>query len=568
MQSNGINRGIVVNTFEGGLDLDTDARLIANNKLLDATNIDITKRGEQFVVTDLKGEEILFEIEDVTTLDAQIIGATNVSFLVKPTGENRPAIIVFYIRSDFKFIIKALYTDNYTSQLILQEDLSEEDYDFLSDSSIDLDVVGKFGYDVVYFVDNRREPRKIECVTYQTNSNVMTLTLNSEVDDDGYKRINLNLVSSSLPTDAHRVYVYAYKTGGPLVMTPENPLTDTVKFLNVNYSGSNIITFKVYPEDYGDYTFQIVYHKEGSEVYRNFTIGNPYQVMLSVGSFNSFIVALRDVNDMPAINQVNSWEFLYNGKSFVGYIDTATVIPGTTKVYTTEIEDPLNYVPDGYYQGADSANTYFRVISGVIADNDINNGDVVFSVDPTAIETDVRAAAILITEGNKDRLQNVTVHVPSSITVGGINYTFVQTVANDNVGREKISGSPNFTYTIEYGRDLSPTAVYSPQNVTLDVFVMSFIKESIGYSVTTRATISNAVSEDLTVNMRVRAVDTASQNETIPVITSVVIPAGTTAATAFDLHTDNFTNETTYGPVCVIDIVYTGPETITASNFC
>lgn len=568
MQTNGINRDVLVNTFEGGLDLDTDARLLANNKLRDAVNIDITKRGDQFVVKDLNGETILFSFESLATKDVYILAVTNVSFLIQPTSETRPAILVFYVTSEERFIIKALYTDNGTSQTILEEDLSSQDYLLLKDSTVDLDVVGKFGYDVVYFVDNRREPRKIECVTYQTNSNVMTLTLNSEVDGDGYKRVNLNLNSSSLPADATRVYVYAYKTGGPLSYIPINPLTESKKYLNVNYSGSNIIGFNIYPEDYGDYTFQIVYHKEGSEIYRNFTIGNPYQVQISVGSFNTFLIGLRSTLDQSSPAQTDSWEFLYNGNSFVGYIDTPTVQVGLTKVYLSEIEDPLNYVPDGYYQRADTFNTFFKVQSGVITEQDINNGTVLWTVQPSSIESDVRLAADLIQEGQFDRLNNVTIHVPQSISVGGVNYTFVETVANNNIGRLKRSVSNNYTYTIEYKKDLTPVTVYSPEGVFLDAFIISVVKFGSGYNVIGRAVLSNAVSQSVSVNLRIQAVDRASQNILPPALLTLIINSGETSAEGSVYHDENFGGEVDYGPICVLDITYSGPETITINNAC
>jgi hypothetical protein len=572
METNGVNRDIVVNTFEGGLDLDSDSRLIPPNKLRGSVNTDITKRGDQFIVTGLKGETILSVFEDSLYSEINMLAATNVSFLVHPTSLTRGAFLLFYTKSNesiSQFIVRAIYTDDNSTEVILVENISESDLLFLNDSTVDLDVVGKFGYDVVYFVDNRREPRKIECITYQTNSNVMTLTFNSEVEGVGYKQINLNLNSSALPTDPHRTYVYAYKTGGSINFNPVNPQTETVKYLDVNYSGSNTVSFKIYPEDYADYTFQIVYHKEGSLIYRNFIIGNPFQVQISVGSLNSFIIGLKSPSLFSfADNQLDSWEYLYNGVSFVGYIDTPTITLGVTKVYTSETVSEEFYVPDGFYQRADMLNTYFRVQSGVVTEQTTNNGNVSWSVLPESIEADVRASAELIDEESKNRLDFVNIHVPQTITVGGVDYTFVRTVANDDLGRSKISSSNNFTYQIEYKKDLTPVSTYAPDTVTLDVFIISVVKIPPGYQVIARAVVSSPVSQELEVNMRIGAIDVASGNILPPLLITATIESGFSDGQNTGFHNENFNGDVTYGPICVIDIVYSGPETIDIANVC
>lgn len=578
MDVRGKNRDILINTFEGGLDLDTDKRLVPNNKLVESKNIDITKRGDSFVAKDLGNEEILFEFEDTSSQEAFILGSVNANFLIEPTSETRPSILVFYVKEGFNFIIRALYTDDFSSEVILNEPINESDFNLLKDGSVDIERVGKFGYDSVYFVDNRRQPRKIDCVKYKTNDNEITLTLNSEIDEDGYKQINLFVNSPIAPNNAHRVYVYAYKTGGPLVYTPSNPSTETIKFVEISGSGSVPLAFDIYPEDYGDYTFQIVYHKEGSIIYRNFTIGDPFRAQVSIGSFNNYIIGLRDTNDSSSNDQVPSWDFLYEGNSFIGYIDTPTVEVGVTKVYLTEIEDPLNYVPDGYYQRADVFNTYFRVINGVIVDQDINNGDVVFSTNPSVITEDVKLAAQLVEEGNKNRLDGVTIHVPQTIEVGGITYNFINTVVNNTLEGNKKSQSNNYTYVIERPEDLTVVSNYSVNNITLEAFVISILRFGSGYNVTGRAFVDTPLSENMDVSIRVQAIDIESGNILPPAIINVTILSGDNFGEATVYHDENFSGggfeggsssgDVDYGPACVLSYTYLGPETITVLNAC
>lgn len=569
MEVRGKNKDVIINTFDGGLDLDTDKRLVPNNKLTLSENIDITKRGDSFVVKDIGSEQILFEFEDTTENGVVILGSQNVNFLIEPTSQTRPAILVFYVKEGFYFIVKALYTDDMSSETILSESITETDFNLLKDGSVDVERIGKFGYDAVYFTDNRRQPRKIDCVKYKTNDNSVTLSLNSDVDQGDYKQINLFVNSSIDPEIPHRVYVYAYKTGGPLVYTPSNPSTDTLKFVEVDSAGNFSVVFDIYPEDYGDYTFQIVYHKEGSITYRNFNIGDPFRVQISVGSFNNYIIGLRDTNDQSSQDQLSSWDFLYEGNSFIGYIDTETVQEGVTKVYLTETEDPLNYVPDGYYQRADVFNTYFRVVSGVITEQTINNGDVVWSANPSEISQDIRDAAELIQEGNKNRLDGVTIHVPQTISVNGINYNFINTVVNMSLEGNKTSQSNNYTYIIERPDDLTVVSNYSPENITLEAFVISILKVGSGYNITGRAFINNAVSENMDVSIRVQAIDVDSGNILPPAIINVTIISGNNSADATVYHEENFGGgDVDYGPACVLSYSYLGPETITVLNAC
>lgn len=562
------NRDLVVNTFEGGLDLDTDSRLVKNNKLRSSNNIDITKRGDSFIATDIKGEIVMFDFEGHADKQVYMLASKFVTFLVEPTSETRRAALVFYVTSENKFIIKALYTDDSSQEVILEETLTASEFEQMKDSTVDLDVVGKFGYDVVYFVDNRRQPRKIDCVTYSTNSNVMTLTFNSLVDGDGYKQVNLNLNSSSVPVDAHRCYVYAYKTGGSLFYSPVNPLTETVKYLTVNYSGDQTIFFNIYPEDYADYTFQIVYHKEGSVTYRNFTIGNPFQVMLSVGALSNFIIGLRWSELSGSVDQVDSWEFLYSGVSFPAYTSTPTIEIGTTILYQSETEDPVSIVPDGYYQRADMPNTHFRVVSGIVTEQDTNHGVVLWGCLPSPIEADVRAAAFLIEEGDIDRLQGITIHVPSTITVGGVVYGFVKTTANSIPARLKESSSNNYTYTLEYPNDRYPISFYSPSEVDLQVFLLGVSWIGNGYFIRCRATITSAISEDLLVNLRVQARDKDTGSYLTPALITITIPSGNVNSDNNVNYYENGYNECTFGPVCVVNFTYTGTETINNINAC
>lgn len=566
------NRNILTNTFEKGLDLDTDARLVSNDRLRNALNIDITKRGDSLVVTDLKGETILFNYEPAGTQLTKTLAAVSVNFLVEPTGETREAILVFYTITNFfsiyQFVVRALFLDNLSQEVILLEDMSEDDYNKLSTSSVDFGIVGKFGYDVVYFVDNRREPRKIDCIAYRTNENVMTLTLNSQSDEVGYKTVNLNLTSSMLPNDEFRCYVYMYKTGGPLVYLPINPNTDTVKYLDVNYSGSSVISFDVYPEDYGDLTFQIVYHRDGASVYRNFIIGNPYKVELSIGSTAEFIVGLRSTSNTSESNSVDSWEFLYNGNSFVGYIDTPTIEIGTTKLYLSEITIPENYVPDGYYQRADISNVFFRIETGVITEQAINNGDVSWTVVPAFIESAVRADAELIQEGNFDRLSSVNIHVPESVTVAGITYFFVNTVANPEIGREKISSANNFTYTIEYPEDINPVSNYSVGEAEIQAFIISVVKSGSEYILTARVTTTSMFSSVMSVSVHIQAFTSGSGVPATPVNGIVNIYPGQLYGDTTIFYNENFGVDTDFGPICISSYDYSGPETIITANAC
>lgn len=571
------NRDLVTNSFEGGLDLDSDKRVVANNKLVLSENIDITKRGDALVVTDIKGETILFNFEDHSNKSVFILSSVTARFLVEPTGLSRQSVVVFYITSDLKFKVKVLYFDDFSIGAILEENLLQSEYDFLLNSTVDVEKVGKFGYDVLYFVDNRREPRKIDCVTYVTNQNEMTLTLNAQVENTGYKTILLNLQSSIAPIDPHRVYIYAYKTGGSLVYNPVNPSTEVIKYVLVSDEITSVVAFNIYPEDYGSYTFQIVYHKEGSKLYRNFIIGNPFQVVIEVGSTSTFLIGIRSEFDQPAVTQIPSWEFLYSGNSFVVYIDTPTIELGTTKAYLSAIIAPESLVPDGYYQRADAPNTYFRVNLGIIAEQTINNGVVSWSCLPAEIEIDVRAAATTITEGTVNRLDNVIIDVPVEVMSGGIEYYFVKNVGNEQLGRIKEAFSTYFSYTLEFPSDLSPYSIYAPNITQLNGYIFGVARFSNGYNVTIGAFATNALTQSMSVVVKVQVRDTRTGNLISPILATVVIAQGANQGQVVVYHEDTdvgapagerYVGDIQYGPACVNSYTYTGLEQIIVSNPC
>lgn len=280
------HRNISTNTFEGGLDLDSDIRRVASNKSIDSINIDIKRSGDHFSLVDLRGETEIAELEDNLATNIKVLNSTEARFLYYPTTESKDSVVVFYIASigGVNYLkIKAVIVDTGEIIEIYEESISDEDFNTIKYSSVDTLVVGSFGYDTIYFVDNVRQPRKIECIVYRTNDCVLNIFHNSTDDLGSFKRVNLDINVILSPVDDFRAYIYAYKNGFAHEENIYDGNTDTVKYIDVSTSSTSESTyFDIYASDYDDFVFQIRYHRELGVLYNNFLIGSPDSVNLSL----------------------------------------------------------------------------------------------------------------------------------------------------------------------------------------------------------------------------------------------------------------------------------------------
>lgn len=456
-----LNKDIFVNTFDGGIDLDSDARTIPNNKTREAYNTDIRKSGDVAVITDLNGEDVLSVIEESISGEVFVLASVDARFYEEPSKSEKEAIVVFYINGEngYKFIIKAFFTESSSVKTIFEEDLSSEDFFKLKDSTIDFEVVGQFSYDTIYFVDNRREPRKLECIITNTNELEVTIALNELQDNGEFYRVFLDIDAGDVPAEDFKVFVYGYKKGGATRITPINPFTDVINSADFVSGGSSIIPifFDIYEEDYDDWVFQISYHKEGSIIYRNFVIGDPFIVEVPIGVMNnSFLLKYSD-SFTPAGNQQASWDFLYDGSNFIAYSEDAVITPSTTVLYKNRFKKPENIISSGYYQsiasGPEENNFILSDSSGTVLNYETNFGDVELDVYPSDIKADIKAASV-VDDGNRFRLSNVALDVVPTLNIGGQDYNLISIVTGP------IKRDNNASYQLQRSRDLTPKAIF------------------------------------------------------------------------------------------------------------
>jgi hypothetical protein len=560
------NRDFAINTFDGGMDVDLDNKALPSNKYREGNNIDIRKSGNSAAVTDLKGETVLAVIEDLSVYSTTILAVIDAQFLVEPTGQVREALVIFYIRqsdSATEFVIKSMFLDNNNTLILFSESITQEAYEFLQDSTVSLQKVGLFGYDVIYFVDYYRQPRKIDCVLYSTNDVEVTITLNGMHQmGDGRFQVQILVHQDGVANDPYRAYVQAYKTGQQ-GSSPNNPLTNDI--LYAEFDGFNTLEslfFNIYPEDFASYTFVLRHYRDGNEIHRNFIIGSPNTVQVAVGVLEDTTTIYKSNIDGSSMTQVGSWDFLYDGIISTPYIDTPTIEVGTTKIYNTELEAPFNLLADGFYQQT-TGNQYIEVSGGVIIDVGVNNATLNVEVIPSGITSYVQSEATDFPSGIRNRLDSVSFNLPTSITnTEDEIYHFYRIVAGT-----KSSTNPIWSYTLERSSEINPQIEYLPDEVDLRVDIINELENSPGnYELTFRIQITSQLSTFIDVAFKARAWDTDSEQEITGIQDAGVIPEGET----FVDVVVNFghTGPANFGNACVDNYIYTGYETVTVENPC
>lgn len=569
-----MNRDISINSFEGGMDLDSDNRIIQSNKTREAYNTDIRKSGNVSVVTDLKGESVLSVLEDTSIYEVFILASDSAQLLIQPINQTVDTVVFFYIRkslNSFQFVIKFLRVENKSVIEFLVEDINEEAFNFLEKSTIDFVKIGKFGYDIFYFVDNLRQPRKLESIIYRTNETELTIsTFEPPITDSGVnkKTVNLIVTPSGEILDGFRAYIYAYKTGRPFSDSTINPLTQTIKFLDFEAGdiSSKPVFFDIYEEDYSSWTFEIVYHREGEDVFSNFLIGDPRLVTLSIGVLPNSFLLMQSFSGSPSSTQVPSWDFLYDGSVITVYSNDPVIVEGSTLLYNSPLESPSNLLPTGFYQdiSIENLNKYVQTNNGLVVDYEINNGDVDPFFLPEFVESEVKLLATSFTEGNRNRLTSAQYDLPSSITVFGDIYNF------HSISVRGVSDPSTFkTYTIERSLDLQPLISYIPDTVDLTVSAAGFSDGRPGgpVEVSIAASLSYPLTEDITVNCSMQVFIAAGG--ILSVFDSITIPAGQTfAVQSQDISISNEENIESVGGACINNFSYIGNETINPVNQC
>ena len=560
-------RGITTNTFDGGIDLDSDNKAISSNKYREAYNVDIRKSGNVFSLVDLKGERIIAEIESTEEYNVHVLNVTDANFLTVPTNSSERCLVVFYCRSKEgvnEFLIKIVFLSDFRVITFFSEEVNQDDYEKLSVSSIDVETVGQYGYDVIYFVDNVRQPRRIELVSYTTNDQSLTIHLESIEDGFNYKTLTLKLSNSHTPKDSFRAYIYSFLSGNGSGIEPVNPLTESIKFIDFDASDiDRFISFNIYEQDYGSRVFQIRYHKEDDVYYRNFIIGDPSTVNVDLGIIDNPFTIMAGENVSPSVTHTGSWNFLYDGITVYCHTDEVPINIGFTKIYKSNVSSSLNLLRDGHYQAFNTPdeNKFIRVQDGKIMEYRTNFANVEFSVIPQQISSQVRSLSPVITEGNFDRLSELSYSVPESVTVGSDEFELVGINTTT-----KSSNNSTLSYVMERDGDQYPKATYSSTDVYLSGYFTDIIDEGSGqYRMNSIATISRPVEYELSTTVRMRVLD-SDQNEIEQVSSFITILPGETEGHQSIIY--NQYSPITFGQVCVDGYNYGGSENIVPQSQC
>lgn len=551
------------------MDLDSDNRIIQQNKYREAYNIDITREGNNTAVTDLEGETVIGVLEQVVNDGPYILAVEVAQFLEAPTGKTSDAFIFFYIKENAgerKFVIKAMFRKTGLQDILFEETLTQGDFEMLKTSTISTEKVGNFGYDVVYFVDNRRQPRKLECVVYRTNSAVVTLHGEGVVAGNDYIDVNLRADISGSVNDPFRAYIYAYKNNSTLIQAPNNPLTETIKFAYFDGSSNSAnVTFRIYGDDYAAYTFILRYHREGVEVYRNFNIGIPDRVDIPVGVLVNQFVLKESPSNTPAQTQLFSWDFIYNGSILTAYMDTPSIAPGT-RIYRSNIARESALLSDGFYQNwnPSSANAFVRIQNGAVVESSINFANISFATWPVEIEPAVRAGALEITEGSRQRLSTVSYNLPATVTHEGKSYTYLRTAAGT---KESISTTPSFV--IERRPEIAIVAYYRSQEVVVMVSVIDVQEVGSGlWRIVYLATLgsNDTLSDDI--ELAIVHPVSADGMSLVPNTATAIIPFGENFSQTESFYSGMEGQQLSFGGACIDFITYNGTETVVNGSVC
>ena len=547
------------------MDLDSDNKVIPSNKYREAYNVDIRKSGNVFSLTDLKGETILSEIENVSDYSVSILNVTEAQFFISPTSKTEDALIFFYTKhkgSDRRFVIKAIFMNDFRQSILYSETVSSYDLDILLKSTVDVEKVGQYGYDVLYFVDNRRQPRRLECVIHTTNESEVSITIDSLIDNTGYKTVNIILDSTVEPVDPFRVYVYSYLEGGS-AESSSNILTESIKYAEFGVNDlQKSLSFNIYEEDYGTRYFQIRYHKDGNTYYRNFTIGTPSIASIDIGVLYDSFNIMSSNSLTGAITQSASWDFLYDGIVVSSFVDEFPVVTGSTSIYKNNVEASFNILEDGYYQAITEANEnkYIKVEGGIITEYQTNWANVSLSITPVSIATDVRSLSTTITEGIFNRLSQLSYSLPSNLTSNTEDYVLTKIYTDT-----KEAAISNYSYVMERNGDQSPVAQYDNTNIYL--YVETTDIESLGsnqYSMIIRASLSKPLEAELGANVKQRIY--AGAIEQSSAYAFIVIPEGEISGHMQVSYTAS--EAISFGQVCVESFEYAGSETVIPENQC
>lgn len=569
-----MNRDITINTFEGGIDLDSDNKVIKNNKTREAYNTDIKKSGNIAAITDLKGESVVSVLEDSSVYEVFVLASDSARLLVQPTKQSIDTIVFFYIRksgNSHQFVVKILRENENGNCACIIEDITEDQFNFLKDSTVDFVKVGKFGYDVFYFVDNLRQPRKLECILYRTNDTELTLTASEPLLTDpfpNYKKVNLLVNPSGQIIDGFRAYIYGYKTGGSFSLSANNPLTETIKFVDFNPGDTTpkFVFFDIYEEDYSNWTFEIVYHREGEDVFSNFIIGDPSKIEVSIGILPNSFLLLQGSNLQPSSQQVNSWEFLYTGSVITVYSNDEEIAIGSI-LYNSPVESGENLLPTGFYQDITdpNSNKYVESFGGAVVNYEINNGDIIPEFNFPEIESEVKLNATAYSEGNVNRLSTANYNLPLLVTVNGEDYDFESITVRDVTENNNIK-----SYTVERAGDLTPLIKYSPGNIDLEVEIFDVNQSGFGYFVTMSAFINFSTNVNIDVVANLTATRTQDSQQISTPQFNITIPAGEVFAST-QLYIEDGGQEfveLNFSNPCIFSFGYLGMKTINPVNQC
>jgi hypothetical protein len=455
-----------INAFSRGMDTDTKDAVFPQDAYRYAENI----KNEDGAVTKIRGSETWIGLENFSAgMELYLLGKEQARLFIQDLSKTTDCMVLFYFvvvggAGTFKVQVVPLDT-TYPPYVAFSESVPSDDFDAYSKTTVDIEKIGQSGYDIIYFVDNVRQPRKLELVLKSFILDYVDISLVSVTERSGSPgaydvvvRLNVkNAFSGGSTVNAQKAFTAYIRSYRPSLGTSHpsfNSGTDRLKSVSFNVGESTkTATFAIFPQDLDTWEFNLFYYKSGNTVFSDFLIADPESVRTPVGVLpDSNLIKVRSAqNGSGASTQQESWDFLVSGPVFNYYVDSIPIVVGTTKIYKSNVDDPSNYVANGFHQDwrVGTQNNYIQVASGVITGYGVNNGDVVVTAEPSGFQADVDAA---YTTANFNRLSTVSITLPA--TISGETFKRVE------IGNNLVLNNNAFSYVLTTRDQLEITAVY------------------------------------------------------------------------------------------------------------
>lgn len=311
---------ITRNTFEKGLNTDTDPSKLDPQSYVDAQNVELIADGDFFALKNIKGLTYVSDIISNTGYDNYVLASFSNKYK-KGTVENVEGITIFTLfrLSYFYYFRIYAYLEGYGLFLMYQ---STEALSYLTaDRQIDAKAFAENGIDVLYFTDNFYELRKLRCeipaAVSAGNTTPVYTTIDISLQRNGANgTITLNSISTG-GSLLSGTYQFAYRMLDPStnVYTKWSTLTNPFHVYNQDP------TTGFYTSGYGVFTDRSI----------NLTI-SPSPNEAQFGYFQLAVIEnIYPDGNASALN--------------ASLLAIETITPGSTASYTYKSNDKINTIP-------------------------------------------------------------------------------------------------------------------------------------------------------------------------------------------------------------------------------